>query len=131
MTTDPISDMLTRIRNAKLRKHDDVQVPLSKIKLKIAEILRREGFIRSFKVVDLEGRPSIRISLKYIDEERSVITDLKKISTPGRRVYVGKDDIPAVRGGVGIAILSTSKGLMTDRESRKNHVGGEVLCYVW
>jgi small subunit ribosomal protein S8 len=131
MNTDPISDMLTRLRNAKQRKHEAVDVPSSKTKLNIAEILRREGFIRGYKVVETEGHSAIRIYLKYIDEDRSVITDLKRVSTPGRRVYVSKDKIPNVRGGLGVAILSTSKGIMTDRESRKSQVGGELLCFVW
>ncbi|HET6371369.1 MAG TPA: 30S ribosomal protein S8 [Nitrospiria bacterium] len=131
MNTDPISDMLTRIRNAKQRKHEAVDVPSSKVKLNIAEILRREGFIRGYKKVETEGHAAIRIYLKYIDEDRSVITDLKRVSTPGRRVYVSKDKIPNVRGGLGVAILSTSKGIMTDRESRKSQVGGELLCFVW
>jgi len=129
--TDPIADLLTRIRNAQRRKHETVDVPMSKMKLKIIEILRREGFIRAYKTIELDEHPGIRIYLKYIDDERSVITDLKKISTPGRRIYVGKEEIPPVRGGLGIAILSTSKGILTDRESRKSQVGGELLCYVW
>jgi small subunit ribosomal protein S8 len=131
MSTDPIADLLVRIRNAKQRKHETVDCPSSKFKLKIVEILRREGFIRSYKVVEVDGHPAIRIFLKYIDEEDSVITDLKRVSTPGRRVYVGREKVPSVRGGLGIAILSTSKGVMTDRESRKSKLGGEVICYVW
>lgn len=131
MTTDPIADMLTRIRNAKARRHEIVDVPLSKVKVKIAELMRREGFIRSFKVVEEDRFPSIRIYLKYMKDDRSVITGLKKLSTPGRRVYVNKDSIPRVRGGIGIAVISTSKGIMTDQESRKSGVGGEVLCHIW
>jgi small subunit ribosomal protein S8 len=128
--TDPVADMLTRIRNAKQRRHDMVPVPLSKLKVEIARILKEEGFIRSYKVVGEAGTGEIRIFLKY-DSEEPVITDLKRVSTPGRRVYVGKEKIPSVKGGLGIAIISTSKGLMTDQKSRDVKVGGEVLCYVW
>ena len=129
--TDPVADMLTRIRNAKQRKHEVVPVPLSKLKLEIARILKEEGFIRNYKVVGEAGKGELRIFLKYVDNEEPVITDLKRVSKPGRRVYVGKESIPSVKGGLGIAILSTSKGLMTDRKSRDVKVGGEVLCYVW
>lgn len=129
--TDPIADMLTRIRNAKQRKHETVNMPLSKLKLEIARILKDEGFIRNYKVGGEAGKEELRIFLKYINEEEPVITDLRRISSPGRRVYVGKDAIPSVKGGLGIAILSTSKGLMTDQKSREIKVGGEVLCYVW
>ena len=128
--TDPVADMLTRIRNAKQRRHDMVPVPLSKLKVEIARILKEEGFIRSYKVVGEAGTGEIRIFLKY-DSEEPVITDLKRVSTPGRRVYVGKEKIPSVKGGLGIAIISTSKGLMTDQKSRDIKVGGEVLCYIW
>ena len=124
--TDPVADMLTRIRNAKQRRHDMVPVPLSKLKVEIARILKEEGFIRSYKVVGEAGTGEIRIFLKY-DSEEPVITDLKRVSTPGRRVYVGKEKIPSVKGGLGIAIISTSKGLMTDQKSRDIKVGGEVL----
>lgn len=129
--TDPIADMLTRIRNAKMRKHETVDAPFSKFKLEIARILKEEGFIRSYRVVGESGKSALRVYLKYVDEEESVITDLKRVSTPGRRVYVGRDAIPSVKGGLGIAIISTSKGLMTDQKSRDLKVGGEVLCYVW
>jgi small subunit ribosomal protein S8 len=129
--TDPVADMLTRIRNAKQRRHEMVPVPLSKLKLEIARILKEEGFIRNYKVVGEAGTGEIRIFLKYVNNEEPVITDLKRVSTPGRRVYVGKESIPSVKGGLGIAILSTSKGLMTDQKSRDVKVGGEVLCYVW
>ena len=123
--------MLTRIRNAKQRKHEVVPVPLSKLKLEIARILKEEGFIRNYKVVGEAGKGELRIFLKYVDNEEPVITDLKRVSKPGRRVYVGKESIPSVKGGLGIAILSTSKGLMTDQKSRDVKMGGEVLCYVW
>lgn len=129
--TDPVSDMLTRIRNAKQRRHESVSIPLSKLKLEIARILKEEGFIRSYKVVSEAGWGELKVYLKYIDEEESMINDLKRVSSPGRRVYVGKDDVPSVKGGLGIAILSTSKGLMTGQKSRDLKVGGEVLCYVW
>ncbi len=129
--TDPVADMLTRIRNAKQRKHEVVPVPLSKLKLEIARILKEEGFIRNYKVVGEAGKGELRIFLKYVDNEEPVITDLKRVSKPGRRVYVGKESIPSVKGGLGIAILSTSKGLMTDQKSRDVKMGGEVLCYVW
>jgi len=129
--TDPVADMLTRIRNAKQRRHEVVPIPLSKLKLEIARILKEEGFIRNYKVVSESGKGELRIYLKYVNSEEPVITDLKRVSSPGRRVYVGKESIPSVKGGLGIAILSTSKGLMTDQKSREVKVGGEVLCYVW
>jgi small subunit ribosomal protein S8 len=130
--TDPISDMLTRIRNANQRWQGFVDVPVSKLKLELAKKLFQEGFVKSYKVVDQKGKGVIRIYLKYLngDEER-IINGLQRVSSPGRRVYVGKEKIPVVRGGVGVMILSTSKGILTDRESKKNHVGGEVLCSIW
>ncbi|MEC4677232.1 MAG: 30S ribosomal protein S8 [Nitrospirota bacterium] len=129
--TDPIADLLARIRNAKQRKHKDLYLPFSKIKRDIASILKEEGFIRGYKTSGTTGFDEIKITLKYGHAEDSVITDLKRISKPGRRVYVGWDDIPYVKRGLGIAILSTSKGLLTDKKSRKEKVGGEILCYVW
>lgn len=129
--TDPISDMLTRIRNAKMRKHEVVDIPLSKLKLELARILKEEGFIRNYRVVGESVKKNLRVYLKYIDNEEPVISDLQRVSRPGRRVYVGKDQIPSVKGGIGVAILSTSKGLMTDQKSREEKVGGEVLCYIW
>lgn len=129
--TDPIADLLARIRNAKQRKHKDLYLPFSKIKRDIALILKEEGFVLDFKTSGTSGLDEIKISLKYGRDEDSIITDLKRISKPGRRVYVGCDDIPYVKRGLGIAILSTSKGLLTDKKSRKEKVGGEVLCYVW
>lgn len=129
--TDPIADMLTRIRNAKMRKHDVVDMPLSKLKQELARILKEEGFIRNYRVVGESVKKNLRIYLKYIDNEEPVISDLQRVSKPGRRVYVGKDQIPSVKGGIGVAILSTSKGLMTDQKSREEKVGGEVLCYIW
>lgn len=129
--TDPISDMLTRIRNAKMRKHEVVDIPLSKLKLEIARIMKEEGFIRNYRVVGESVKKNLRVYLKYIENEEPVISDLRRVSKPGRRVYVGKDDIPSVKGGIGVAIISTSKGLMTDQKSREAKVGGEVLCYIW
>jgi small subunit ribosomal protein S8 len=131
MMTDTIADMLTRIRNANQRKHELVEMPASKLRVEIAKILKREGFVNSFKVVQDKPVSRLQIHLRYIMEDQVVINGLRKVSRPGRRYYVGKDEIPSVRGGMGIAILSTSKGIMTDRESRKENVGGEVLCYVW
>ncbi len=129
--TDPISDMLTRIRNAKMRKYANVYIPFSKIKREIARILLDEGFIRGYKELGDSGLGEIKVVLKYTREEEPVITELKRISKPGRRVYVGSDAIPYVKRGLGVAILSTSKGIMTDRKSRRENLGGEILCYVW
>ncbi len=129
--TDPIADLLTRIRNSKQRKYKDVYAPFSKIKREMCHILKQEGFIQDFKALGTTGLDEIKIVLKYGKKEESVITDLKRVSKPGRRVYVGSDSIPYVKRGLGIAILSTSKGLMTDKKSRAEKVGGELLCYVW
>jgi small subunit ribosomal protein S8 len=129
--TDPIADMLTRIRNATMRRHESVLIPASKVKSEIARLLKQEGFVREARVMSQEGRPVIKIELKYLDEEDSVIAGIERVSTPGRRVYVGQDRIPSVKGGYGTAILSTNKGIMTDKQSRQAKVGGEVLCYVW
>jgi len=129
--TDPIADLLARIRNAKQRKHKDVYLPFSKIKAEISRILKEEGFVWDYQTSGSTGLDEIKINLKYGSKDESVITDLKRISKPGRRVYVGSDEVPYVKRGLGIAILSTSKGLMTDKNSRKEKVGGEVLCYVW
>jgi len=129
--TDPIADMLTRIRNANMVRHDMVEVPASKLKREIAEILKREGFIRDAEYIDDGKQGILRIFLKYGPNNERVITGIKRISKPGLRVYAKKDEIPRVLGGLGIAILSTSKGVMTDKEARKANVGGEVICYVW
>ena len=132
MTSDPIADMLTRIRNANTAKHDTVDVPASKIKIAIAEILDKEGYIEGFEVVEDGNFKNIRITLKYgKDKNEKVITGLKKISKPGLRVYAGKDNLPKVLGGLGVAIISTNKGVITDKEARKEQVGGEVLAFVW
>ena len=130
--SDPIADMLTRIRNANTAKHDTVDVPSSKMKLAIAEILLKEGFIKSFEVIEEGNFKTIRVALKYgADKNQRIITDIKRISKPGLRVYAGAEDMPKVLGGLGIAIVSTNKGVMTDKEARALNVGGEVLCFVW
>ncbi len=130
--TDPIADMLTRIRNANTSKHDTVDVPASKMKISIAEILFKEGYIRKYELVDDGSFKNIRITLKYgNDKNEKIITGLKRISKPGLRVYAGKDELPRVLGGLGIAIISTNQGVVTDKEARKLNVGGEVLAYIW
>jgi len=129
--TDPIADMLTRIRNASNQKHSSVEIPMSKLKLEMARILRESGFVVNYRV-DGEGKDKkISVLLRYSKNDIPVITGLKRISKPGCRVYVGKDDVPRVIGGIGIAILSTSRGLLSDKKARKDKVGGEVLCYIW
>ena len=130
-TTDPIADMLTRIRNANSAKHKTVDVPASKMKTAIAEILFREGYIKSFEVIINENQGIIRITLKYDEKGTRVIDGIKRISKPGLRVYAGKEELPKVLNGLGIAIISTSKGLKTDKEAREAGMGGEVLAYVW
>ncbi len=130
MLTDPIADMLTRIRNAIMVKAEKVDIPASKMKLEIAKILKEEGFIRAYKIIKDRRQGILRISLKYVDGE-SVISGLQKVSKPGRRVYVGYRNIPRVMGGVGIAILSTPKGILSDKACRQQKVGGELLCYIW
>ena len=130
--SDPIADMLTRIRNANTAKHDTVDVPASKMKVSIAEILLNEGYIKAFDIVDDGNFKTIRITLKYgADKNEKIITGLKRISKPGLRVYASKEDLPKVLGGLGIAIISTNKGVLTDKEARKQNGGGEVLAYVW
>ena len=130
--SDPIADMLTRIRNANMRKHDTVDVPASKMKNAIAEILYNEGYIEKYELVDNGNFKDIRITLKYSqDKSVKIITGLKKISKPGLRVYAGKDNMPKVLGGLGIAIVSTNEGIMTDKEARRKGIGGEVLCFIW
>ena len=131
VTTDPIADLLTRIRNALTARHDTVAVPASKMKKAIADILVNEGYIKSAETVDVDGHPNILITLKYGAKYESVISNLKRISKPGLRVYAGYEDLPKVLGGLGIAIISTNKGIMTDKDARKNKVGCEVLAYVW
>ena len=130
--TDPIADMLTRIRNANTSKHDTVDVPASKMKLAIADILVKEGYVAKYDLVEDGTAKNIRITLKYgKDKNEKIISGLKRISKPGLRVYAGKDELPRVLGGLGIAILSTNKGVITDKEARKLQVGGEVLAFVW
>lgn len=130
-TTDPIADMLTRIRNANSAKHKTVDVPNSKMKTAIAEILFKEGYIKSFELINNENQGIIRITLKYDEKGARVIDGIKRISKPGLRVYAGKEELPKVLNGLGIAIISTSKGLKTDKEAREAGMGGEVLAYVW
>ena len=130
--SDPIADMLTRIRNANTAKHDTVDVPASKMKIAIADILVNEGYIEKYELTDNGSFKDIHIVLKYgTDKNDKVITGLKRISKPGLRVYAGKDELPKVLGGLGVAILSTNKGVITDKEARKLQVGGEVLAFVW
>ena len=129
--TDAIADMLTRIRNASSAKHDSVDIPASNMKKSIAQILVDEGYIKSYEIIDDDKQGIIRVNLKYTEGKKSVITGLKRISKPGLRVYSSKEDMPKVLGGLGIAIVSTSKGVMTDKAARKANIGGEVLAFVW
>ncbi|MDD3269385.1 MAG: 30S ribosomal protein S8 [Syntrophomonadaceae bacterium] len=129
--TDPVADFLTRIRNGNMVMHETVEVPGSKIKISIAQIMREEGYIKDFEYIEDGKQGIIRIFLKYGPEKKKVITGIKRISKPGLRVYVGKEEIPRVLGGLGTAVISTSKGLMTDKKARKEGLGGEVLCYIW
>jgi small subunit ribosomal protein S8 len=134
MMTDPVADMLTRIRNALMAGHTSVVVPSSKLKLSILNLLKEQGFVQNYDVIPDHPQPQVRIWLRYVGERkerRSVISGLKRVSRPGCRIYVGHDEIPWVMSGLGIAILSTPKGVMTDRQARKVGVGGEVMCYVW
>ncbi len=131
--TDPIADMLTRIRNANVAMHDDVRMPSSKVKESLAAVLQKEGYITGFSVEPATDKPgnSLLIELKYSPERQRTISGIRRISKPGLRVYTKADEIPRVLGGLGVAVLSTNLGLMTDREARKRRVGGEILCYVW
>jgi small subunit ribosomal protein S8 len=129
--TDPVADMLTRIRNANTAGHATVDIPASKIKKNIAEILVKEGYIKGYEVVAGETQDTIRVTMKYGPDKTKVISGIKKISKPGLKVYAKADEVPKVLGGLGIAIISTSSGLITDKEARKLGVGGEVICYVW
>ncbi|WP_047981951.1 30S ribosomal protein S8 [Ornithinibacillus contaminans] len=129
--TDPIADMLTRIRNANMVKHEKLELPASKIKTDIADILKREGFVRDYEVIEDNKQGVLRIFLKYGVNEERVITGIKRISKPGLRVYAKADEVPRVLNGLGIAIVSTSKGVLSDKEARAQAVGGEVLAYVW
>lgn len=129
--TDPIADFLTRIRNANMVKHETLEVPASKIKRDIAEILKREGFIRDVEYIEDDKQGVIRVFLKYGKNEERVITNLKRISKPGLRVYAKANEVPKVLNGLGIALVSTSEGVITDKEARKRNVGGEIIAYVW
>lgn len=129
--TDPIADMLTRIRNANVVRHETVDIPASNVKKAVANILLEEGFIRNIEELMDGSVPVLRVAMKYGQNKERIITGLKRISKPGLRVYVGKEDIPKVLGGLGIAIISTNRGIMTDKQARKEGLGGEVLCYVW
>src|ERR1700690_631749 len=131
MQTDPIADLLTRIRNAAMAKHPRVDLPSSKLKVEVARILKDEGYLANFKVVEEKGKKTLRVFLRYTPDRRCVITDLKRISRPGSRRYIGKTGIRPVVGGLGISILSTPRGLMTGQAARKEGIGGELLCEVW
>ena len=130
VVTDTIADMLTRIRNANSMRYTEVKVPASNLKLELARILKEEGFIKEYKVVE-DGHKTIELTLKYGNKKERVITGLKRISKPGLRVYVKSDEVPKVLNGLGIAVISTSKGVMTDKEARRNNIGGEVIAYIW
>lgn len=132
--SDPVADMLTRVRNAMMRQHKTVSMPSSKVKLAIAKVLKDEGYVKDYQVISQDSFPVLRITLKYVGEKkdrRPVITGLQRVSKPGRRVYVGKTEIPWVLSGMGISIITTSKGVMTGQDARRQGVGGEVLCKVW
>lgn len=131
MMTDPIADMLTRIRNGNNARHESVNVPASNIKKEISEILLKEGYIKNYTVIEDNKQGTIKIDLKYGQNNERVISGIKRISKPGLRVYANCEEIPRVLGGLGIAIISTSKGILTDKEARQQGIGGEVLCYVW
>lgn len=129
--TDPVADMLTRIRNAGMAKHQKVDIPSSNLKVSLATVLRTEGFIKNFKVISDGKQGVLRVYLKFVDEKEHVINEIKRVSKPGGRVYVHADEIKKVKNGLGIAILSTSKGLITDKAARELNIGGELLCTVW
>lgn len=131
MMTDPIADMLTRIRNGQKAGHEVVEIPASKMKLEIARILKAEGYIKNFKPLQETVQGSIKVYLKQGEKKETFIFNIQRVSRPGRRVYAGVDEIPRIKGGLGVAILSTSKGIMTDRKALKEKVGGEVLCTIW
>jgi small subunit ribosomal protein S8 len=131
MTTDPIADMLTRVRNAIMARHDSVLVPTSRMKLAITRILKKEGFIADFEVLKGKPQKAIKIQLKYDDKNEPILSGLERVSKPGLRVYVGRDEIARVHGGLGMAIVSTSQGVMTGQQAWKKGIGGELLCHVW
>lgn len=130
-TSDPLADMFTRIRNAAQARHDDVRIPASKVKRAVAEVLKDEGFIRGIAEVNEGPRNYLKLDLVYADDRRSVLSGIRRVSRPGLRVYVSKQEIPRVFGGLGVAIMSTSQGVMSGREAWRRKIGGEVLCYVW
>jgi small subunit ribosomal protein S8 len=131
MTTDPVADLLTRIRNGARARHPRVDLPASKLKVEIARILKEEGYLANFKVVEEKGKKTLRLFLRYTPDRQSVITDLRRVSRPGSRRYIGKADIRPVVGGMGVAIVSTPRGVMTGAAARREGVGGELLCEVW
>ena len=131
MLTDPIADMLTRMRNTLLIRTEKVDIPASRMKVELAKILKEEGFIKSYKIIKDKKQGMLRVTLKYTMDNRPVISGLKRISKPGRRVYRSKDEVPKVMDGVGIAVLTTSRGVLSDKSCRREGVGGEVLCYIW
>jgi small subunit ribosomal protein S8 len=131
MMSDPVADLLTRIRNASRAEHEKVDIPASKLKMRITDLLKEEGFIKNYRLIEDAKQGILRVYLKYGAGNEKMISGLVRVSRPGRRVYVTKDKIPSILGGMGVAILSTSRGVMTDRESRKQQLGGEVLAYVW
>jgi len=131
MMTDPIADLLIRIQNGAKRGHETVTAPASKLKAEVLRVLKAEGFIRGYEQIDVEGLPTLQIQLRYVGERQPMITALRRVSKPGKRVYVGRRNVVRVRSGMGLSILSTSKGVMTDQASRRAGLGGEVLCYVW
>ncbi|MBR4328745.1 MAG: 30S ribosomal protein S8 [Candidatus Riflebacteria bacterium] len=129
--TDPIGDMLTRIRNANMVKHESVEMPSSKMKIEIAKILKKEGYIRDFRYYKFQNKFNLKIFLKYGEKNSNILKGIERVSKPGRRIYSSKENIEKVLGGLGISILTTSKGVLTDKEARNNNVGGEVICRVW
>ena len=129
--TDPIGDMLTRIRNANMVKHESVEMPSSKMKIEIAKILKKEGYIRDFRYYKFQNKFNLKIFLKYGEKNSNILKGIERVSNPGRRIYSSKENIEKVLGGLGISILTTSKGVLTDKEARNNNVGGEVICRVW
>ncbi len=131
MLTDPVADMLTRIRNASSARHPSVDAPASRIKVELARLMKEEGFILDYELAKENEHSIIRIKLKYAENRKAVISGIRRISKPGLRVYADKESVPKVLGGLGVAILSTSKGMLTDKQARKEKVGGEVLCYIW
>ena len=131
MMTDPIADLLIRIQNGAKRGHETVTAPASKLKAEVLRVLKAEGFIRGYEQIDVDGLPTLQIQLRYVGERQPMITALRRVSKPGKRVYVGRRNVVRVRSGMGLSILSTSKGVMTDQASRRAGLGGEVLCYVW